>query len=88
MKRFTSLLAMALLLIAATGLTAQVTEEWLRTYHYQVNDYANAIAVDDSGNVYITGWSEHKYYSSYFEDIVTIKYEPSGIRQWVKGRYP
>jgi len=46
-------------------------------------DEPQAIAIDDSGNVIVTGWSigESTYY-----DYVTIKYRADGIEQWV-ARY-
>src|SRR6266508_2177059 len=42
------------------------------------DDRPNAVAVDASGNVYVTGYSSNDY--------ATIKYSPSGIQQWV-ARY-
>lgn len=44
------------------------------------DDFPTAIVVDDSGNVYITGKSE-AFNTRY--DYVTIKYNPSGLRQWI-----
>jgi uncharacterized delta-60 repeat protein len=38
-----------------------------------LSDWANAIVTDDSGNVYVTGWSSSDS-SSYPKDFVTIKY--------------
>jgi len=44
-------------------------------------DVPTAIAVDNQGNVYVTGWSMG--YSSGF-DWATIKYNSFGVQQWVQ----
>jgi len=51
---------------------------WLKRYDGPANsgDAANAIAVDGSGNVYVTGVSDNDY--------ATIKYDRSGNQLWVK----
>ncbi len=58
---------------------------WVRTYNGPGNggDAANAIAVDGSGNVYVTGYSESTA-NSFNYDYLTIKYNSSGEEQWVK----
>jgi len=60
-------------------------EQWVARYNGPGNDfdYANAIAVDDAGNIYVTGQS---YGSGTFTDYATMKYGPDGVEQWV-ARY-
>ena len=52
-------------------------QEWIARYTSpgSNSDIARAMVVDDSGNVYVAGWSE--------TDYVTIKYNTSGVQQWV-----
>jgi len=63
----------------------QVTEQWVARYNGPGNeaDWSYAMAVDTSGNVYVTGWS---YGAEIYNDYSTIKYNSSGVQQWV-ARY-
>jgi uncharacterized delta-60 repeat protein len=59
-------------------------EQWVARYSGPGNfDEAAAIAIDSSGNVYVTGSSED---SDFRDDIVTVKYNAAGQQQWV-ARY-
>lgn len=51
-------------------------ELWSRRYGDRPTDEAKAIAVDDEGNVYVTGRSGRDY--------LTLKYDASGVLQWVR----
>lgn len=61
----------------------QVDTAWVRRYNGPGNgdDQAAAIAVDDSGNVYVTGSS---FDSATGYDFATIKYLPNGDTAWVR----
>jgi uncharacterized delta-60 repeat protein len=60
-------------------------QQWAARYDGPANgdDWPNALAVDASGNVYVTGYSAG---SGTSHDYATLKYGPSGTQEWV-ARY-
>ncbi len=59
-------------------------QQWVARYDggEKGYDYATGIAIDTSGNVYVTGYS---YHSGVYE-LATVKYDSSGVQKWV-SRY-
>ena len=57
-------------------------QDWIARYNGPGNsvDHAKAIAVDNAGNVYVTGKSMG---SSTYYDYATIKYDSLGVEKWV-----
>lgn len=74
--KFTAL-SFTFILFAFRVSFAQVNQEWAATYRAlgAGSDFANSVAVDFSGNVYVTGKSKTEF--------LTIKYNASGAEQWV-----
>ncbi|HEY3250455.1 MAG TPA: SBBP repeat-containing protein, partial [Ignavibacteria bacterium] len=60
-------------------------QQWIATYDGPANseDWAVDIALDAASNVYVTGYSLG---SGTFYDYATVKYNSSGVQQWV-ARY-
>jgi uncharacterized delta-60 repeat protein len=61
-------------------------QQWVARYNGAGNDWdqANSVVVDDGGNVYVTG-TQSIDVGTAFHDYATIKYNSSGVQQWVAG---
>jgi Tol biopolymer transport system component len=57
------------------------TIKWNKTYDNGNDDFATAMAIDGSGNVYVTGYSEGANTGC---DYATIKYSPNGGFGWTQ----
>jgi hypothetical protein len=69
--------------VSAPAYAQMVDTAWVRRYNGPADssDEALAIAVDNSGNVYVTGFSIGSVTDS---DYVTIKYYPNGDTAWMR----
>ena len=78
-----ALFVIAPILLAFQNSFSQVTQEWEARYNGagDSTDYSYLFAVDGSGNVYVTG---NSYESETNYDYATVKYNSSGIPQWVQ----
>jgi len=82
-RRLTLLSLLVLLFLLQGKLSAvDVIEQWVARYNGPGNydDNAEAVVVDDLGNVYVTG---HSHGSNSHQDYATTKYDSDGIEQWV-----
>ncbi len=78
MKKYILIYLFLFLYLSAQG---QVNQDWVSIYSSPgIYDYVNKIVADDSGNVYVSGSLQNPG-SSY--DYATIKYNSSGIQQWI-----
>lgn len=61
---------------------SQGTQLWVQRYDDSASaDFALALAIDNSGNVYVTGES---YLSGHWQDYATVKYDPQGNQLWAE----
>lgn len=78
-----------MLLLASALCYSQVTQEWRSRYSSgpgNLSDYASSLAVDASGNVYVTGTSYKGDFgtANYNGNYTTVKYNTAGNEVWIR----
>ncbi|MFH0702176.1 MAG: SBBP repeat-containing protein [bacterium] len=68
--------------IAVIKLNSSGTMQWQKKIGGASDDRGNGITIDNSGNVYLTGYQSSDSYGT--EDIAVIKLDSSGTIQWQK----
>lgn len=71
--------------VATVKYNAQGVQQWVARFDgvLQRADAGTGIKADASGNVYVTGWTTDTHASYARKDYVTIKYNSTGVQQWV-----
>ncbi len=63
------------------------TNQWIKSFGTPFDDFSNGIAVDSSGNIYISGYTKGDFDNDSITanpDIILLKYNPSGTKIWHK----
>ena len=79
-----SIFLLVFLFLASTiNINSQVQQQWVARYNGSANssDIGRAMVFDNYGNIYVTGASIVNPVSSW--DACTIKYNSSGVQQWL-----
>jgi hypothetical protein len=83
-RKITPVLILSFCFFLGINVIGQISEQWVKRYNGTGHDYgydkANGMAVDNQGNVFVTGSSVSS--PTYSLDMFTIKYDKDGNELW------
>jgi len=85
MYKFISLFILIFLSVMSSSGFTQPTQIWATAFNgpSNRNDIPTSMAIDAGGNIYVTGSTSTPSTFSNASDFATIKYNSSGVQQWV-----
>ncbi|HZH75152.1 MAG TPA: SBBP repeat-containing protein, partial [Archangium sp.] len=66
---------------------AQGVRQWTRQLGTSVNDFAQGVATDEVGNVYLTGYTSGELDGNARvggQDLFVVKYDAAGVKKWTR----
>jgi len=72
--------------IYLTKYDLDLNQKWVRQTGTGVDEDTSSVALDASGNIYLTGYTAGSFagVNSGFNDIVIMKYDTAGVNQWTR----
>ena len=81
------LILLSLLLLSSPVIGQINTKQWTKKLGTKENDYGDGVTTDSSGNIYVTGITrglDGNTGMSGLYDIILMKFDSSGTKQWTK----
>ena len=81
------LILLSLLLLSSPVIGQINTKQWTKKLGTKENDYGDGVTTDSSGNIYVTGKTrglDGNTGMSGLYDIILMKFDSSGTKQWTK----
>ena len=81
------IILISILLLSSPVIGQSNTKQWTKKLGTKENDYGDGVTTDSSGNIYVTGLTrglDGNTGMSGLYDIILMKFDSSGTKQWTK----
>ena len=81
------LIILSILFLSSPVIGQSNTKQWTKKLGTKYNDYGDGVTTDSSGNIYVTGLTrglDGNTGMSGLYDIILMKFDSSGTKQWTK----